>query len=90
MNYRKKLWTPKQAQAVMRPLMQYVDVCIGNEEDAELVLGFKPEGSNVHQGKLETEGYERSMRQMAKEFGFDVVASTLREVSRRRRTAGAP
>lgn len=23
-------------QSVMRPLMQYVDVCIGNEEDAEL------------------------------------------------------
>ena len=27
----------------MRPLMKYVDVCIGNEEDAELCLGFKPE-----------------------------------------------
>ena len=27
----------------MKPLMQYVDVCIGNEEDAELCLGFKPD-----------------------------------------------
>jgi sugar/nucleoside kinase (ribokinase family) len=26
----------------MTNLMQYVDVCIGNEEDAEKVLGFKP------------------------------------------------
>ena len=25
----------------MTNLMQYVDVCIGNEEDAEKVLGFK-------------------------------------------------
>jgi 2-dehydro-3-deoxygluconokinase len=79
LNYRKKLWTPKQAQAVMRPLMQYVDVCIGNEEDAELVLGFKPHGSDVQSGKLEHEGYEQSMRQMAKEFGFQIVAATLRE-----------
>ena len=27
----------------MKPLMKYVDVCIGNEEDAELCLGFKPD-----------------------------------------------
>ena len=26
----------------MKNLMQYVDVCIGNEEDEELVLGYKP------------------------------------------------
>ena len=43
LNYRKKLWTPQEAQAVMKPLMNYVDVCIGNEEDAELCLGFKPD-----------------------------------------------
>ena len=36
LNFRKKLWTPEKAQEVMRPLMKYVDVCIGNEEDAEL------------------------------------------------------
>ena len=36
LNFRKKLWTKEKAQSIMRPLMQYVDVCIGNEEDAEL------------------------------------------------------
>jgi 2-dehydro-3-deoxygluconokinase len=36
LNFRKKLWTSQKAQSIMRPLMQYVDVCIGNEEDAEL------------------------------------------------------
>ena len=30
----------EKAQKVMKNLMQYVDVCIGNEEDAELVLGY--------------------------------------------------
>ena len=36
LNFRKKLWTSEKAISIMRPLMQYVDVCIGNEEDAEL------------------------------------------------------
>ena len=42
LNFRKKLWSSEKAQKVMTNLMQYVDVCIGNEEDAEKVLGFKP------------------------------------------------
>ena len=42
LNFRKKLWSSEKAQKVMTNLMKYVDVCIGNEEDAELVLGFKP------------------------------------------------
>ena len=49
LNYRKKLWTPEKAQSIMRPLMQYVDVCIGNEEDAEKCLGFRPD-SDVEGG----------------------------------------
>ena len=34
LNFRKKLWSSEKAQKVMTNLMQYVDVCIGNEEDA--------------------------------------------------------
>ena len=41
LNFRKKLWTKEKAQSVMKPLMKYVDVCIGNEEDAELLPGFQ-------------------------------------------------
>jgi len=37
LNFRKKLWTKEKAQSIMKPLMQYVDVCIGNEEDADFV-----------------------------------------------------
>lgn len=79
LNFRKKLWTPKQAQAVMVPLMQYVDICIGNEEDAELVLGFKPKHTNVTNATLQTSDYFEIMREMAETFQFKVVASTLRE-----------
>lgn len=78
LNFRKKLWTPEKAQSIMRPLMQYVDVCIGNEEDAEKCLGFKPV-SDVEAGKTEAEGYKAIFNRMQKEFNFQYVISTLRE-----------
>ena len=78
LNFRKKLWTKEKAQSVMKPLMQYVDVCIGNEEDAELCLGFKPQ-ADVTGGKTDAAGYKGIFEAMAKEFGFKYVASTLRE-----------
>lgn len=78
LNFRKKLWTKEKAQETMRPLMQYVDVCIGNEEDAELCLGFKP-SADVESGVTDAEGYKGIFKAMAQEFGFRYVASTLRE-----------
>ena len=78
LNFRKKLWTSEKAISVMRPLMQYVDVCIGNEEDAQLCLGFKPD-ADVEGGRTDAEGYHRIFELMAREFGFKYVVSTLRE-----------
>ena len=78
LNFRKKLWTSEKAISIMRPLMQYVDVCIGNEEDAELCLGFKPD-ADVEGGKTDASGYEKIFKQMKEEFGFKYVVSTLRE-----------
>ena len=78
LNFRSKLWTSEQAISIMTPLMEYVDVCIGNEEDAELCLGFKPE-ANVEAGETNAEGYKGIFKAMAKEFGFKYVVSTLRE-----------
>lgn len=79
LNYRKKLWTSAEAQKVMTNLMKYVDVCIGNEEDAEKVLGFKPGHSDVSSGNLEMEGYKSIFKQMQERFGFKYVVTTLRE-----------
>lgn len=78
LNFRKKLWTSEKAISIMRPLMQYVDVCIGNEEDAELCLGFKPD-ADVEGGDTNAAGYEGIFRQMKEQFGFEYVVSTLRE-----------
>lgn len=79
LNYRKKLWTPAEAQKVMRELMQYVDVCIGNEEDASLSLGFTPKGLDVESGKLDVSGYEQIFKEMKEEFGFKYIVSSLRK-----------
>ena len=87
LNFRKKLWTSEKAISVMRPLMQYVDVCIGNEEDAQLCLGFKPDAdveggktdADVEGGKTDAEGYYGIFKSMMEEFGFKYVVSTLRE-----------
>ena len=78
LNFRKKLWTSEKAISVMRPLMKYVDVCIGNEEDAELCLGFKPD-ADVESGHTDAAGYRGIFEAMMKEFGFKYVVSTLRE-----------
>lgn len=79
LNYRKNLWTPEKAQKVMTYLMQWVDVCIGNEEDAHLTLGFKPGETDVTSGELELAGYESIFKQMIDKFNFKYVISSLRE-----------
>lgn len=79
LNFRKKLWTSEKAQKIMTNLMQYVDVCIGNEEDAEKVLGFKPGNTDVTSGELELAGYKDIFEQMVEKFNFKYVVSSLRE-----------
>lgn len=79
LNFRAKLWTEKEAQSVMRPLMEYVDVCIANEEDAEKSLGFKAGASDVHAAALDEAAYLDLARDLKKEYDFKTVAITLRE-----------
>ena len=78
LNFRKKLWSPEKAQKVMSNLMQYVDVCIGNEEDAEKVLGFKPGNTDVTSGELELAGYKSIFEQMVEKYNFEYVIGSLR------------
>lgn len=79
LNFRKKLWTEKQAQAVMRPLMAHVDVVIANEEDIQSVLGLEVEGTDVTTGKLNLDAYKHVAERITKEFAASKVAITLRE-----------
>lgn len=79
LNFRNKLWTEKEAQSVMIPLMEYVDICIGNEEDADKSLGIKNPKSNVLEGQLDEAGYAEITKILKEQFAFQAVAITLRE-----------
>ncbi len=79
LNFRKKLWTSEKAGKVMGGLMEYVDVCIANEEDAEKVFGIKASATDITSGELSDAGYRDVAKQLADKFGFSHVAITLRE-----------
>jgi 2-dehydro-3-deoxygluconokinase len=79
LNFRKKLWTESQAQAVMRPLMRHVDVVIANEEDIQSVLGLEVQDTDVTAGHLNLDAYKNVAQRVSKEFGPPLVAITLRE-----------
>lgn len=79
LNFRKKLWTKEKARVVMTKLCENVDVCIGNEEDADLCLGFKANDTDVTKGELNLDGYKDVFKQMKEKFGFNFIASSLRE-----------
>jgi len=78
LNFRKNLWTPEKAASVMGTLMEYVDVCIANEEDADKVFGIRAENTDVDRGVISHEAYISVARQLADRFGFEKVAITLR------------
>ena len=78
-NYRSKLWSAEKARPVMTEIMQYVDVCIGNEEDAEIVFGIKAGATDVTKGQLDTDGYKKSLQTVAETFGCKIVAYSQRK-----------
>lgn len=78
LNYRKKLWTTAEAKKVMSQLMDYVDVCIANEEDAKDVFGFEAEDTDINAGKLNHKGYISVAKQICEHFNCKQVAITLR------------
>lgn len=69
LNYRKNLWKyGKTADQVMPELVAGCDVILGNEEDAEKVLGIKPEGVDVTGGHVDAEAYLSVSQQIMKQF----------------------
>ena len=79
LNFRSKLWTTDEAQVTMRPLMEHVDVCIANEEDADRSLGMTAGETDVEAGELDESGYARLAERLRDTYGFRAVAITLRE-----------
>lgn len=80
LNYRKNLWKyGKKASEVMPELVAGCDIVLGNEEDAEMVLGIKPEGVDVTGGHVEAEAYRSVSQQIMKQYPrVKKVITTLR------------
>lgn len=78
LNYRKKLWSREEAGRTMAGLMEYVDICIANEEDAADVFGIRARGTDIQSGVLDRDGYVDVARQLTERFAFSSVAITLR------------
>ncbi|MEW5785420.1 MAG: sugar kinase [Bacillota bacterium] len=79
LNFRKNLWSPEVANRVMSGLMPYVDVCVGNEEDAYNTFGLKPHGTDVNRGKIDSAGYRNVAERLMERFSLKLVATSLRE-----------
>lgn len=79
LNYRAKLWSSEKAQSVMTELMQYVDVCFANEEDADKVLGIRADDIDVQVGNVLPEKYQQVAKQICDIFGCKYVAFSLRK-----------
>lgn len=87
LNFRNKLWNWRDgvlakdlAREVMPKLLQYVDVVIGNEEDASDVLDIKAGETDVHAGQLEINRYPEVAKKIIEKFPqVSHVAITLRE-----------
>jgi 2-dehydro-3-deoxygluconokinase len=79
LNYRRKLWTESEAQAVMRPLVARAHVLVANEEDLQSCLGYEVRGADVTTGGLDPAAYRETAVRVARDFGLEFVAITLRE-----------
>lgn len=79
LNYRKKLWTKDQARKTMTEVVKYVDIVIGNEEDASDVFGIEAESTDVTSGELSLDHYKSVAEKLKDYCQCDKVAITLRE-----------
>lgn len=81
LNFRSTLWTSEKAQIVMKKVMPYVDVIIGNEEDFEKMLGIKAEGVSESYSNIDPQNYKEVALKVIEAYpNIEAVGTTLREV----------
>lgn len=80
LNYRNQLWNyGKTPNEVIPNLLKYSDIAIGNEEDADKVLGIKAPDTDVTSGKLNAENYKYVVEEIFKQYpNLKNIAITLR------------
>ena len=81
LNYRAKMWSQEKAQSVMKELMQYVDLCIANDEDFEATLGIHAFDGDMAHGIDQIETYRQGILKIQELYpNCKAVASVLRNL----------
>jgi 2-dehydro-3-deoxygluconokinase len=83
LNYRAKLWNIRgglaEARTVTAPIMESVDVLVGNEEDIQLTLGIP--GPDISSGRAPLDEYVEMIQKVVRRYPtIRLIASTLRDV----------
>ncbi len=80
LNYRSKLWKyGKKPSDIMSELVNYCDLAIGNEEDADKVFSIKAPETDISSGKINAQKYKFVGEQLMKKFpNLKNIAITLR------------
>ena len=87
LNFRSKLWqwnknysARELAKRKMPEILKYIDLLIGNEQDAEDVLDIKAQESNFKNGEIDIEAYPDIANKISNLFpNLSLIAITLRE-----------
>ena len=80
LNFRSTLWSADKAQKVLKNILPYIDVLIGNEEDFETCLGIKADGASKNFSKIDPQSYEGVAKKAMQMYpGIELVGTTLRD-----------
>lgn len=81
LNYRGKMWSTQKAQKVMKELMNYVTLCIANDEDFESALGIHAFDGDMAHGIDQINTYKQGMEEILRQYpNCKAVASVLRNM----------
>lgn len=78
-HYRAKLWSPEEAQRVLRPLLRHIDIVFANENDIRYGLGVARNRTERTGETGSTESYRQVAERVTAEFGIQMVAMTVSE-----------
>ncbi|MFU0833128.1 MAG: Kinase, PfkB family [Oscillospiraceae bacterium] len=81
LNYRGKMWSSEKAQAVMKQLMPFVDICIANDEDFEATLDISAFDGDMSRGIEQIDSFRAGMEEITKQYPrCKTVSSVLRNI----------
>ena len=78
LNYRRNLWTAEEAGAVLGELASLADIGMANEEDPAALFNIRAGDSDPAFGKINPDSYQEAAKELARRFGWEQTAITLR------------